>query len=493
MKNKSSILLLICLLIVSIITGCSSTTTSSQGEYPKKPVNVIVSYSAGGGTDVGARVLLPYVEEQLGVTFNVINKPGGGGWVGWTDLVNADPDGYTIGYINTPNLMTGYLDPQYKRDENLDSFDLIGNHVLDYGAIAINKDEKRFSTIVELMEYAKNNEVTAATTGVGSDDHIATLRLNKEFGTRFANVATSGAADGKASLLGAHVDVWFANVGEVTVPHNNGELITLAVLSEERSDFMPDVPTLEEAGYPGVYTWSARGLAAPKGMDPDILKKLVDAFEIAINNEEQVKKMEEMGLQVQHMKGDEYYQFLKEDEANVLSVSDLLGCRSVTSTYYLNLNTRRGKMKEKKIDQDTYIGIFLIIFSIIGILLSVNLPVGSDLFPKILFSILGLLAIPILVNSIKRSKDSKSEKIFYFNFEEIKLPLQSFLIIVVYVILIKFLGFFTATVIFVPMFMVFYRNKNIKHMIITIACMIGFVYLLFAKQLNVPFPTGIFF
>ncbi|WP_422484966.1 tripartite tricarboxylate transporter substrate binding protein [Gudongella sp. DL1XJH-153] len=346
MNRKLLALLLVTLMTFTVLVGCSQPAeepaeapeetpaeapeeTPAEGNaegYPDKPINVIVSYSAGGGTDVGARILLPYVEEELGVPLNVVNKPGGGGWVGWTDLTNADPDGYTIGYINTPNLITGYLDPQYNRtDKSIDSFDLIGNHVLDYGAVAVKIDDDRFDTVEDLMEYAKENDLIAASTGAGSDDHIAQLRLNQEFDTQFVNLATSGASEGKAALLGGHIDVWFANVGEVAVPNENGEVKVLGVLSEERSQFMPEVPTFEESGYPGVYTWSARGLAAPDGMDPAVLEILVEAFDKAINNPEQIEKMNEMGLAVHHLKGDEYYEFLESDVNNVKAVSELLG------------------------------------------------------------------------------------------------------------------------------------------------------------------------
>lgn len=343
MKKRILSFLLVALMLVSVLSGCSSNNTPAQPStpaepstpaqpstpavnFPTKPINVIVAYAAGGGTDVGARIMLPYVEKELGVTLNVINKTGGGGWVGWTDLLNASPDGYTIGYINTPNLITGYLDPQYNRtDKSIDSFDLIGNHVLDYGAVAVKIDDDRFNSVQDLMEYAKNNDLISASTGIGSDDHIAQLRLNQKFGTNFVNLATSGAAEGKAALLGGHIDVWFANIGEVAVPHNNKEVKVLGILRSERSEFMPDVPTFEESGYPDVYTWSARGLAAPKGIDPAILEILVNAFEKAINDPEQIAKMRDMGLEVDHMKGQDYYNFLISDEDNVKAVSDLLG------------------------------------------------------------------------------------------------------------------------------------------------------------------------
>ncbi|MDK2822830.1 MAG: hypothetical protein PWQ67_646 [Clostridia bacterium] len=337
--KKIIALLVICLFALSILAGCGAGTNTpaekdeskeapkeiKKEEYPKKGITVIVSYSAGGGTDTGARILLPHVEKELGVPLTVVNKPGGGGWVGWNELLNAEADGYTIGYINTPNLMTGYLNPAMKRDKTIDDFTLIGNHVLDYGAIAVKADDDRFQTIDDLIEYAKKNEVTTTSTGMGSDDHIAALKVNDSVGTKFVPVHGKGASHGKAGVLGGHIDVFFANVGEATVPHKNGEMRVLAIMAPERSKFLPDIPTLEEKGYGKIYSWSARGLAAPPGLPQDKLDKLIAAFEKAMDAPEHVKKMEDMGLLVKWMKGEEYKKFLKEDEASVIKVRDLLG------------------------------------------------------------------------------------------------------------------------------------------------------------------------
>jgi len=335
--KKGIVLLVICLFTLSILAGCGAGTDTSQKDepkeapkevkkekYPKKGITVIVSYSAGGGTDTGARILLPHVEKELGVPMTVVNKPGGGGWVGWNDLLNAEPDGYTIGYINTPNLMTGYLNPAMKRDKTIDDFTVIGNHVLDYGAIAVKADSQ-FKTIDDLIAYAKENEVTTTSTGMGSDDHIAALKVNDAAGTKFVPVHGKGAAHGKAGVLGGHIDVFFANVGEATVPHKNGEMRVLAVMASERSEFLPNIPTLEEKGYGKIYSWSARGLAAPPGFPQDKLDILVAAFEKAMQAEEHIKKMNEMGLAVKWMKGEEYKKFLKADEAGVIKVRDLMG------------------------------------------------------------------------------------------------------------------------------------------------------------------------
>jgi tripartite-type tricarboxylate transporter receptor subunit TctC len=335
--KKISRLFLAALLTLALTAcgGGGSKETSTQGQsstpaqgakekWPDKPINLIISYAAGGDTDVGARLLMPYVEKELGVPINIINKPGGGGWIGWTELANANPDGYTIGYINVPNLMTGYLDPKQKRKENLDSFAPIANHITDPGIIAIRKDEKRFTDIPSLMEFAKHNELTITSNGVGSDEHYVALMLNRDYGTKFTPVHNKGVAESQAALIGGHIDVMFANVGGAAKLHKDGELKVIGVMSEERSPFLPEVPTLKESGI-DIVSGSSRGIAAPKGVDPEKLEILRAALKKGITNEEQIKKQGESGLQVDYKDGQDYINLLKKYEQDVLGLRSLLG------------------------------------------------------------------------------------------------------------------------------------------------------------------------
>jgi len=322
--------MLFCLL-VGTLTACGSSEqsgTAPSGDsntFPNQPINLIVSYSAGGGTDTSARILQPYLEKELGVTVNILNKPGGGGWVGWSELAHAKPDGYTMGYINSPNIVSGYLNPSAKRQENLDSFEFLGNQVSNPEIIAIRTDEQRFTDIKGLIEFAKNNELTATGTGVAGDDHVAALTLNKNFGTKFRAVQFEGTADSRTAVLGGHVDVLLASVDEVYTMHQNKELKVIGVMANERSKFLPDVPTLEESGFTGVVATSTRGLAVPKGVDPENVKILTEAIEKAIKNEEQIAKMEDMGIQIEYLNGEEYLNALKKDEESLKGVFDLLG------------------------------------------------------------------------------------------------------------------------------------------------------------------------
>lgn len=305
--------------------AAASTQSASKEKYPTRAISIIVSYAAGGGSDLGVRAMAPFLEKELGVPVTVINKPGAGGWQGWLDLLNAKPDGYTIALINTPNLMSGYLDPSQKRKENLDSFSLIANQVTDAGAIAIRADEKRFTNMKELMEYAKKNEVTTTSTGIAGDDHVAALKLNKKFGTKFNAIHNKGVAESITAVLGGHVDVLFANVGEVTTLYNNKEIKVLGVMNDKRAKSLPDVPTLKESGFDGVVSWSARGFAAAKGVDEEKMKILRAAFDKVINNPDHIKKMADMGLEVDYKDYNEYYKSLKAEEEGIKGIKDLLG------------------------------------------------------------------------------------------------------------------------------------------------------------------------
>ncbi|HCR96953.1 MULTISPECIES: tripartite tricarboxylate transporter substrate binding protein [Halomonadaceae] len=320
MKTITTISILSCLSLPMMFAAPAAADT-----YPERPISALISFGAGGNTDVGARILFPGVERELGVPLNIINRPGGGGWVGWTQLLNSPSDGYTLGYINTPNLITGYLDPQYRRNVDLDDFEFIANHVTDYGVISINKNETRFSNIDELVEYAQSNILTASTTGANGDDHIAMLKMNRHYDTQFVPVHTTGTAEQRAAIQGGHVDVNFSNVGDTNMAHRNGDLNIIAIMAPERSAFIPDVPTLEELGYSGVISWSARGIAAPKGIDPAQRELLEAAFVRGMQDPEHMAKMEEMGLMVDIRTGEAYREMLEEEEESVRALEGLLG------------------------------------------------------------------------------------------------------------------------------------------------------------------------
>ena len=253
-------------------------------DYPERPITMIVAYSAGGGTDVAARSLVPFIEANLGASITVVNRPGAGGEVGFTELSQAEPDGYTIGFLNTPNLVTIAIERETRY--TLESFAPIANVIEDPGGFQV-RTESPFATLDELIVYARDNPnaVTYGTTGIGSDDHLAALTLQRQAGIEMTHVPFPGAAAVRAALLGGHITLGVFNMGEAVTYAEEGLVRPLGQMAEERWQGMPEVPTFRELGY-DIVQGSNRGIGAPAGVPDEILQQIASAIEDAIDDPE---------------------------------------------------------------------------------------------------------------------------------------------------------------------------------------------------------------
>ena len=287
----------------------------AAAEFPEKGLNLIVAYGAGGGTDITARMLARDLESTLGRSVTVQNVTGGGGWNGWGQIANSEADGYTIGYINIPNMYAGYLSPEAVRDEDLDSFTLLMNHVTDYCIWAVRPDSP-FQTISDVMDAAAEGRVSITAHGFGGDEYLAIRRMQNIQDGTFNIVHNDSTATSITQVLGGHVQVLGANVSEVASMHENGELRVLGVMSPERSPFLPDVPTFREQGFDQVWSVS-RGIAAPGGLPDDIAAKLIEALETTIGSAEHRAAAEGLSLAPEIVKGVEYQSFLVETEQEI--------------------------------------------------------------------------------------------------------------------------------------------------------------------------------
>ncbi|MDB5841537.1 MAG: tripartite tricarboxylate transporter substrate binding protein [Herminiimonas sp.] len=256
---------------------------TSAAAYPEKQINMIIAYAPGGGSDLIARMLAPYIEKELGngAKIVVLNRPGAGGAIGFAELARAAPDGYTIGVVNTPNLLT--IPIERKVPFSWQSFDLIGNIVDDPGNFTVHADSP-IKNLQDLAVYAreKKSEVTVGTTGSGSDDHLAMLLFQKAIGVEMTHVPYKGAAEVRSAMAGQQIIVGATNIGEALGFIKGGaRLRNLGVMSPARTALAPDVPTFKEQGY-DINLASLRGLAAPKGLPPEIRERLIAATERAI-------------------------------------------------------------------------------------------------------------------------------------------------------------------------------------------------------------------
>jgi putative tricarboxylic transport membrane protein len=302
---------------VGVVATLGAVSSPAVAEFPEKGLTLIVAYGAGGGTDVTARLLAKDLEKVAGQSVTVQNITGGGGWNGWGAIAAAKPDGYTIGYINIPNMYAGYLDPRMKRKENLGSFTPLMNHVTDYCVWAVKPDSP-FKTLNDVIEAAKKNKDTISITahGFGGDDHLAILAIQKATGASFKVVHNKSTAESKAQVLGGHVAVLGANVSEVAKEAKEGELRVLGVMAVSRSSFLPNVPTFKEQGIDEVWSVS-RGIATPAGLPSEVKAKLISMLEKTIKSTEHQKSAEALSLDPELIEGDAYLKFLKDTEAKI--------------------------------------------------------------------------------------------------------------------------------------------------------------------------------
>ncbi len=292
--------------------------------FPTKPVQMMVAYPAGGSTDIAARIVAAIAEKDLGQSIVVVNKGGAGGQVGWTEMSRAKPDGYYIGFINLPALNTVILDPDRKAAFKEDAFVPVINQVLDPGIIWV-KGDSPYKNLKDLIDAAKKNpqKISAATTGILSDDHLAILMMEEAApGAMFRIVHFDGGAPVMTAVMGGHIDCAFDNVGSVFRRIRTGELRALAVMDEQRSPFIPDVPTMRELGYPSVISSSTRGIAVPKGTPQPVVNRLAQSLKKAMDDPEHLKKMEEAGLQLRVMVGEEYAKYYRELHAKAAKYTE---------------------------------------------------------------------------------------------------------------------------------------------------------------------------
>ncbi len=341
MRKQISLLLMAGMLASLVFTGCGSNGAAQTGNgstpaasaaatgsgekvnYPTKPITMIVPFAAGGGTDTGARLMAAEVEKILKVPVTVVNKPGASGWMGWTELLSSDKDGYTIAHFNDIDVIAGYLDKQQQRKNTIKDFAPIYCYVSDPQVIAINPNNKNFTNIQELIEYAKKNEVTVAIPG--NPSLIAMTRINNELGTKFLAIRNKGAAESLPAIMGGHVDVMLNTVGETRVPAKANQIKPLAVLATERTDYLPDVPTFKETIKSDIVSSSVRGFAAPAGVPQEIMDILIKAFEEGAQTENFKTKMAEQGLPTVSISGAEYGKVWEAEEAAIKEVVDTLG------------------------------------------------------------------------------------------------------------------------------------------------------------------------
>jgi len=273
-------------------------------------ITMVIAYSPGGSTDIMARLVANYLEPVIGQKIIVLNKPGAGAEIGYTTLSEAKPDGYTVGFLNTPSIVA--LPIRKKTRFTLDSFAPVAC-LMDDPCTVLVREDSPFQTMEEVIQYAKDNpgKLTYGVSGIGSDDHMAMIFLEKLAGISAKVVPFTGAGPNRTALLGGHIDIALFNVSEAKEYSESGQIRMLAQMAEERDPLFPNVVTLKEMGYDVVMT-SSRGVAMPAGVPSEIVEKFAEAMKNVVENPEFRKKCEDAYLPLVFMSPSEYTKHLRD-------------------------------------------------------------------------------------------------------------------------------------------------------------------------------------
>lgn len=288
MRQKVWFTVLALMVAAALAVGCTGQKAPAQKEepYPTKQITYLVCFDPGGQSDREARRQQPHLERILGQKVLIDYKVGGGGALGWSELVRAKPDGYTIAGINIPHIILQPLQQEtgYKT-EQIVPVAMFQRTPLGLAVLS----NSPYKTLQEFLDAAKAKpgEISIGGSGTFSGHHMATLRLEKLAQVKFNYVPFTGAAPQMMAFLGGHVQAIFGNSDDLV--KNKDKIRVLAIADNERFPDFPDAPTFKEAGIDMIEAID-RGVGVPPGTPDYVIKKLEAAFlEIARNPEIQAE------------------------------------------------------------------------------------------------------------------------------------------------------------------------------------------------------------
>ena len=297
---------------------------SSWAKYPDKKIRFIVSFEPGGMGDMTGRTLVKYVNPFLGGRVYVETIAGAGGAVGWRECAKSAPDGYTMTILLSSIMVGPHVTKGFPTD---DLFDPICIVALESRMLFAKWDSK-FQTVKDLISYAKAHpgEVTAATSGVGTINHIGMEAFGDATGTKFNLVPYKGAGPSLVAAMGGHVDIAISSCSGTASYVEGKKLRPLVVLGTKRYPVYPDVPTARELGYDAVVV-AFSGVGVPKEVPKETRNILVEAFRKGTEDEGYKKLMAQMGLEQVFYPPETAAPWLKEQREFFKRLADKLGMK----------------------------------------------------------------------------------------------------------------------------------------------------------------------
>lgn len=308
MKKGNRIVRILSLTIISLVlllAGCAK-----EKAYPSRDITVVVPVKAGGDTDSYARIFSQYLEKELGVSVTVKNVDGASGTIGSREVYNAKNDGYTALFFHGTSLLSEIVGIT---DLELLNYTIISVPVADQTATLV-APAKRFKDYDDFVNKVKAGEKIVASIAQGSYAQLACVLFDDSIKGNFTYVDSTSAADRIADMLGGRIDLFFSQYGFMKQYIDNGDFISLGVMSDERNSFFPDVPTFKEQGS-DISMDKLFYFAFPPNTDPKIVESFNTALQKAIKDPACIADFAKFFVQPEYLSPEQSTTLLKDSKA----------------------------------------------------------------------------------------------------------------------------------------------------------------------------------
>jgi tripartite-type tricarboxylate transporter receptor subunit TctC len=303
-------------LFALLFCAALSATASAADNYPSRPIRLLIPFPPAGITDLSGRLVAEGLRAKLGQLVVVENKPGANGVLGLRELLKAEPDGYTLMVGNLGSLVINYaIDTKAPFDPLKDVVSIAGTS--EYPTAMVVNNKMPVNSVKEFIAYAKERpgKLTFGSTGVGAMDYLAGELLMQKGGISMVHVPYRGGPLALNDLLAGQIDTIIEVYPVVMEQIRSGAIKGLAVSSTMRLPSLPDVPTFEEAGVPGIVLTGWLGIYGPPKMPEDVRTKLGEAIVEVVNQSDIQKKFRDIGFEP--MIGQGVKEFTAHHEAEV--------------------------------------------------------------------------------------------------------------------------------------------------------------------------------
>ncbi|MBP5980020.1 MAG: tripartite tricarboxylate transporter substrate binding protein [Halomonas sp.] len=315
------------LLASSVAAVVMVASGSALADYPERPITLIVPWAAGGGTDATARTIARALEEELGQNVNVVNRTGGSGVVGHTAMLNAAPDGYTLG-LATVEVNTMHW--QGLTALTYEDFTPIAQINYDSPGIQVAADSsyESLDALMEAVRTEPKGSFTASGTGQGGIWHLAFtgFLMDQDIpADQVIWVPSEGSAPAMTELVSGGIDIVSTSVPEARSMIEAERVKSFAVMAAERLSAFPDIPTTHELVGSDYQVGAWRGIVGPKGMDPEVVATLESALETAYNSETYQGFMDKQGFGTEWRNAEDFGQLMEEMDGILGEIVEQVG------------------------------------------------------------------------------------------------------------------------------------------------------------------------